>query len=112
VDRLLHSRGGLVIVFARYLPGGRSTTALAAGPVGCPPARFHWHTAGGVLLWATQAVLLGCLGGALSASRPLPGLLSAWALALAGTGLAVLLQGWSGRSVRTAIDDDERLTST
>jgi membrane-associated protein len=39
-----------VIVFARYLPGGRSTTAFAAGIVGYPLVRFRWYTAAGVLL--------------------------------------------------------------
>jgi membrane-associated protein len=112
VRRLLHSRGGLVIVFARYLPGGRSTTALAAGIVGYPPVRFHWYTAGGVLLWALQAALLGYLGGAMFSSRPLLGLLSAWAFALAVTGLAVLLQGRSGRSVRTARTTGEESLSS
>ncbi|MEV0135213.1 hypothetical protein AB0H83_43020 [Dactylosporangium sp. NPDC050688] len=31
------SRGGQVLVFARYLPGGRSASALAAGVVGYRP---------------------------------------------------------------------------
>jgi membrane-associated protein len=100
VHRLLHSRGGLVIVFARYLPGGRSTTALAAGIVGYPAARFHWYTAGGVLLWALQGALLGYLGGQLFSSQPLLGLLCAMLFGLVVTGLAVALQDRSGRTVR------------
>jgi membrane protein DedA with SNARE-associated domain len=63
VQRLLHSRGGLIIVFARYLPGGRSTTAFAASVGGYPLARFRWYTVAGVLLWATQAALIGYRGG-------------------------------------------------
>jgi len=59
VRRLLHSRGGLVIVFARYLPGGRSATALAAGVVGYPAVRFAWYTAIGVVAWAVEAALIG-----------------------------------------------------
>src|SRR5690349_12537329 len=34
--RTLAERGGQVLVFARYLPGGRSASALAAGVVGYP----------------------------------------------------------------------------
>jgi membrane protein DedA with SNARE-associated domain len=90
VHRLLHSRGGLVIVFARYLPGARSTTALSAGALGYPAARFAWFTAGGVLLWAVQAALLGYLGGSVFENRPLLGLLLAGGLATAVTGGAVL----------------------
>jgi membrane-associated protein len=100
VHRLLHSRGGLVIVFARYVPGGRSTTAFAAGLVGYPLTRFRWYTACGVLIWATQAALLGYLGGAMFESNPLIGLAAAWAGAAALTGVAVLLQRAFGTASR------------
>jgi membrane-associated protein len=102
VHRLLHNRGGLVIVFARYLPGGRSTTAFAAGLVGYPLARFRWYTACGVLIWATQAALLGYLGGAMFESNPLLGLAAAWALAAALTGVAVAIQRAFGAPSRGA----------
>ncbi|WP_250029593.1 DedA family protein [Paractinoplanes maris] len=92
VRRLLRSRGGLVIVFARYVPGGRSTTALAAGLVGYPPKRFAWYTAAAVVLWASQAALLGYLGGTLFEHHPLLGFLVAGSAALAITGLAVGIQ--------------------
>jgi membrane-associated protein len=92
VHRLLHSRGGLVIVFARYVPGGRSTTAFAAGVVRYPVSRFHRYTAVGVLIWAAEASLLGYLGGAVFSTRPLLGLALAWAGAAAVTGLAVVIQ--------------------
>lgn len=104
VHRLLASRGGLVIVFARYLPGGRSTTALAAGLVGYSAVRFHWYTAAGVLLWAVEAALLGYLGGAVFAGRPLAGLLLGWAGAAVITGLAIGVQSLLTRSTR----DEER----
>lgn len=98
VHRLLHSRGGLVIVFARYLPGGRSTTALAAGIVGYPAIRFGWYTAIGVVLWAIEASLLGYLGGSLFAGHPVLGFLAACGLALAVSGLAVGVQHLAGRT--------------
>lgn len=92
VHRLLTHRGRLVIVFARYVPGGRSTTAFAAGVVGYPLGRFRRYTAIAVLLWAIEAALLGYLGGAAFAAEPLVGLAVAWAAALAITGVAVLIQ--------------------
>jgi membrane-associated protein len=92
VGRLLHSRGGLIILFARYLPGGRSATAFAAGLVSYPLARFRWYTAAGVLLWATQAALLGYLGGTVFAGHPLLGLAAGWGGAAALTGLAIAAQ--------------------
>lgn len=92
VHRLLSHRGRLVIVFARYVPGGRSTTAFAAGVVGYPLGRFRRYTAIAVLLWAIEAALLGYLGGAAFAAEPLVGLAVAWAAALAITGVAMLIQ--------------------
>lgn len=92
VHRLLHSRGGLVIVFARYLPGGRSTTALAAGIVGYPAARFGWYTAVGVVAWAIEAALIGYLGGAIFEGRPIAGFLLALAVALAISAAAAAIQ--------------------
>ncbi|MFF5288324.1 DedA family protein [Paractinoplanes globisporus] len=114
VQRLLHSRGGLVIVFARYLPGGRSTTALAAGIVGYPPVRFHWYTAVGVVLWAIEAALIGYLGGAVFAGHPIMGFLLAGAVALAVSALAVLIQHVFAPAAEdeTASDEVERVTAS
>jgi membrane-associated protein len=116
VHRLLHSRGGLIIVFARYLPGGRSTTAFAAGVVGCPLTRFRWYTAAGVLLWATQAALIGYLGGTVFAGNPLLGLAAAWGGAAALTGVAIAVQRALAvvrrrRAVATALPADERVAA-
>jgi membrane-associated protein len=102
VHRLLHSRGGVVIVFARYLPGGRSVTAFSAGVVGYPAVRFGWYTAVGVLVWAGEAVLLGWAGGALFADRPLLALAAGWGGAVLVTGIAALIQRWvPGRTFRS-----------
>jgi membrane protein DedA with SNARE-associated domain len=103
VHRLLHSRGGLIIVFARYVPGGRSTTAFAAGAVHYPGLRFRWYTALGVLIWATEAALLGYLGGTLYADRPLVGLALGWSGALVISGLAVAANRINPRPDRTSV---------
>jgi membrane-associated protein len=97
VRRLLQSRGGLVVVFARYVPGGRSTTAVAAGLVGYPSVRFHCYTAIGVVLWSIQAALIGYLGGALFEDHPLLGFLLACAVALGVTVLAIGIQSVAQR---------------
>jgi membrane protein DedA with SNARE-associated domain len=89
VHRMLHGRGGLIIVSARYVPGGRSTTAFAAGVVHYPATRFHWYTGLGVLIWAVQAALLGYLGGALFADRPLLGLALGCGCGLTLSGIAL-----------------------
>ena len=53
-----------------------------------------------MLIWATQAALLGYLGGAMFESNPLIGLAAAWAGAAALTGVAVLLQRAFGTASR------------
>ena len=111
VHRLLHSRGGLVIVFARYLPGGRSTTALAAGIVGYPAIRFHWYTAAGVVLWAIEASLIGYLGGAVLTDHPILGFLLATVVALGISGLAVLIQHLATPAAVPARQEEEQVTA-
>jgi membrane protein DedA with SNARE-associated domain len=59
--------------------------------------RFHWYTAAGVVLWAIQAALIGYLGGAIFADHPVLGFLLAGAVALAITGLAIVIQSVSER---------------
>jgi membrane-associated protein len=104
VHGLLHRRGGLVILFARYLPGGRSATALAAGIVGYPAARFHWFTSAGVLIWAVQASLLGYLGGSPFADRPLLGLLLGWACAFVISCVAITISRYRASSPAPVAD--------
>jgi membrane protein DedA with SNARE-associated domain len=81
VVRLMARRGGLAIMFARYLPGGRSVAAFTAGLVNYPAGRFRWYTGMAVLLWSTQAALLGYLGGVTFADQPLLGVAVGCAIA-------------------------------
>jgi membrane-associated protein len=63
-ERTLDRRGGLLIVAARFIPGGRIATMLAAGTVRYPWARrFVPFDALAALLWACYAGLLGYFGG-------------------------------------------------
>lgn len=58
-------RGGLVIVGARFIPGGRTATTLAAGTLAYPLRRFSAFAALAAPLWATYAGLLGYFAGGL-----------------------------------------------
>src|SRR5262249_35019962 len=77
--RTLSARGGQVLVFARYLPGGRSASAVAAGVVGYPAVRFQAWTAVGVSVWATMAGLIGYTCGLFFEDQPWKALLLAYA---------------------------------
>ena len=92
VHGLIHRRGGLLLIFTRYVPGGRSTTMVAAGLVGYPGGRFRRWTAIGAVLWAVQAGALGYAGGTIFADRPLVGLGAAWLTATLMTAAAIGVQ--------------------
>lgn len=69
--RTLHNRGGLIIVAARFVPGGRTATTLAAGTVRYPLPRFAVFAAVAALLWAVYASLIGYWSGGLLEGNPL-----------------------------------------
>jgi membrane protein DedA with SNARE-associated domain len=90
-ERTLADRGGMLIVVARFIPGGRTATTLTAGIVGFPwKRRFLPITVVAALFWACYAALLGYFGGRAFEDQPWKGLLIAFALA---GGLAVAVEG-------------------
>ncbi|WP_370946251.1 DedA family protein [Amycolatopsis sp. cg5] len=82
----------MLIVAARYLPGGRVASALATGSLGYPFRRFVAYDALGAGLWAVYSVLIGLVGGAAFADEPAKGLLLSFGL---GLGLVAAVE--SGR---------------
>jgi membrane protein DedA with SNARE-associated domain len=71
----LARRGGVLILAARFTPGGRVLVNMTAGAVGFPRGRFSAIAALAAVLWATGAVLLGVGAGHLLADHhPLVGM--------------------------------------
>jgi membrane protein DedA with SNARE-associated domain len=99
--KTLDRRGGQVLVFARYLPGGRSASALAAGVVGYPAGRFQAWTALGVSLWASMAGFIGYWCGMHFSGQPWKALLFAYA----GAGM-LLLAAEVGRRFSAPADQE------
>ncbi len=62
--RMLDEHGGVIILAARFIPGGRTATMLAAGTFEMTWRRFAIYDAVAVTLWASYAALLGYIGGA------------------------------------------------
>jgi membrane-associated protein len=83
----LARRGPLVLVAARFVPGGRTASTMAAGLVGLRPRLVVAAAAVGGLLWSAYLVSLGYAGGRL---LPLPPWLLAPGLALLIFGLATV----------------------
>ncbi len=89
-ERTLDRRGGLLIVVARFIPGGRTATTFTAGIVGYPwRARFFPFALIGAAFWAAYSGLLGYFGGRRFEHSPWLGLLVALAIA---AGIAVLVE--------------------
>ena len=95
--------GGLLIIAARYLPGGRVASALANGSLGYPLRRFVPLDLAGAAIWAVYSVLIGLAGGAAFADEPVKGLLLSFSL---GLGLVVAIE--AGRRLRSAHAGSDR----
>lgn len=86
-ERALLRYGGVAILAGRFLPYGRTATAMTSGSVRLPMGQFGLFTALASVAWAGYAIGLGRLGGATFAHSPLMG--TAFGLAL-GMILAVI----------------------
>ena len=81
-SRALRRRGGLVLVVARDVPGGRTAVTMTMGASGCPGRRFAAFAAVAAVSWGSYGALVGYAGGRAFEDDPLRGL-------AAGLGLAV-----------------------
>lgn len=108
----LEDRGPIIIIVARFIPGGRTAATFVTGRVAYPLSRFTPITAVGALLWALFGVALGYLGGSTFHDNTL--LATALGVAV-GTGIAAAVQlvvlGWRRRTTeepaaRPAGEDD------
>ncbi|MFD4945873.1 DedA family protein [Streptomyces sp. NPDC058409] len=73
VGKVLDERGGLVLVVARYIPGGRTAATLTTGATGFPRRSFTRYDAVAASTWALYSACLGYLGGAAFEDEPLLG---------------------------------------
>ena len=89
--RMLDKRGGYLIVVARFIPGGRTATTFTAGFVETFAwRRFLLFDALAAAIWGSYTVLLGYFGGRSFEEEPWKGLLLAFGIALAVTGIVEL----------------------
>jgi membrane protein DedA with SNARE-associated domain len=81
----LAERGGLVLVVARYVPGGRTAVTLTMGSVRYPLRKFSAFAAIAAVSWGIYCSLVGYIGGKAFEDNPLKGVALGIGLALAVT---------------------------
>ncbi len=59
----IRARGGLLLITARFIPGGRSALTLSSGITKQPHRWFIKWIAIAAVIWSTYAALLGYIGG-------------------------------------------------
>lgn len=101
-SRQIRERGGLLLITARFIPGGRTLLTLACGATRQPYTGWflRWDVVAG-LIWATYAGGLGFLFGDWLEERPngeTIAFVAAFASALAITGLIELVRWQRKRS--------------
>jgi membrane-associated protein len=83
--RALHDRGGMVLVVARYIPGGRTAVTLTMGTSGYPLKSFSFFDAIAAISWAVYSATIGYVGGKAFEESPVKGLMAGFAVAIAIT---------------------------
>jgi len=81
-----------LIIVCRFIPGGRTAVTLTCGIVGYNRRRFVIATAIAGTIWASYSFFLGRLGGKAFEDRPWAGLLLAFGIAIAVSGLVELIR--------------------
>ncbi len=81
----LSRRGGLILLIARFVPGGRTAVTLSTGAVSYPLHLFSFFDAIGASCWAVYCAMLGYLGGKAFTDNPIAGLLLGLGVAAAIT---------------------------
>lgn len=81
----IEERGGLLLITARFIPGGRTVLTLSSGITRQPRQWFVKWIAVAVVIWASYAALLGRIGGATFEDDHTKAFLFAFGLAISAT---------------------------
>jgi membrane protein DedA with SNARE-associated domain len=98
----IRRRGPVIVVIARFLPGGRTATTFASGALGMSWRKFMLADAVASVLWAVYATGLGYFGGSAFQHNLWLPLLGSAALGLALGGIAELVRRFGRGRSRTA----------
>lgn len=91
-------RGGLLLITARFIPGGRTALTVTSGITHQPRRWFMGWVGIAVVIWATYAALLGFIGGQTFQDNHTLAFLVAFGAALAMTALIELVRHLRARN--------------
>lgn len=83
----LDARGGLLLITARFVPGGRTVITVMSGATQRPRRWFMTYISLAAIIWASYAATLGFVGGKRFEDNHLKAFLVAFAMALSVTGI-------------------------
>jgi len=95
--KALAERGGLVLVVARYVPGGRTAVTLTMGAVRYPLRSFSFFAGLAALIWGLYCSLVGYLGGKAFEDNPIKGVILGIGLALTVTLIVEVVRHQRGK---------------
>lgn len=81
-SRGIHTRGGMIIIAARFIPGGRTAATFTSGTVRYPKSRFLLYAALAGLVWSVYSTGIGYAGGWAFREQPLIGVAVGIAISL------------------------------
>jgi membrane protein DedA with SNARE-associated domain len=109
--RALAERGGLVLVAARYIPGGRTAATITTGAAGYPLRKFAAFDALAAISWGAYSGLIGYLGGAAFEHNPLAGLLLGFGIAFGITAIVEVVRHLRRRRAVVPVAEAPELVS-
>lgn len=107
-DKTLAQRGGLILIVARYIPGGRTAVTLTAGTVRYPLRTFTIFDVIAGLSWGTYCGLIGFFGGKAFEEDPIKALLLGLGIAGAVTIVVELVRHYIARRRRSSASSNEQ----
>ena len=102
----IHRRGGLLLITARFIPGGRTALTISCGLTHQKRWWFVRWIALAVLIWASYAALLGYVGGRAFQHDHTKAFLAALIIGVAATVLIEVVRRQFGRHVRVSNDGE------